>query len=164
MTLGQVNAGGRPIRRVTSGEKAREALKTRYKLTDIQAKAILDMQLRRLAALERGEVLNELAELQKTIANLQDLLANPPKVLALVRDELLELKKKFGDPRRTFISHESAEISLEDMIPNVETMVTISARGYAKRVPPSTYRAQRRGRRLRSGAVERFDRHGPGAR
>ncbi|HEY3115711.1 MAG TPA: DNA gyrase subunit A, partial [Chloroflexota bacterium] len=147
IALDHVDAVVRTIRQSTSAEQAMEALKTRYKLTDIQAKAILDMQLRRLAALERGEVLNELAELQKTIANLQDLLANPPKVLALVRDELLELKKKFGDPRRTFISHESADISLEDMIPNVETMVTISARGYAKRVPPSTYRAQRRGGR-----------------
>ncbi len=147
IALDHVDAVVRTIRQSRSAEQALEALKTRYKLTDIQAKAILDMQLRRLAALEREEVLNELAELQKTIAQLQDLLANPPKVLALVRDELVELKKKFGDPRRTWISQESAEISLEDMVPNVETMVTISARGYAKRVPPSTYRAQRRGGR-----------------
>jgi DNA gyrase subunit A len=106
------------------------------------------MQLRRLAALERKEILDELAELQKTIAYLEDLLANPPKILALVREELLDLKKKYGDPRRSRISmEESADISLEDTIANVETLVTLSDRGYIKRLPPDTYRPQRRGGR-----------------
>src|SRR5204862_7388815 len=89
VALDHVDAVIRTIRQAASAEAALEALKTRYHLDDIQAKAILDMQLRRLAALERGEVLNELAQLQSTISNLQDLLANPPKILALVRDELV---------------------------------------------------------------------------
>ncbi|MBI4213426.1 MAG: DNA gyrase subunit A [Chloroflexi bacterium] len=146
----------RTIRQSESAERAMQALMTGYQLSEIQAKAILDMQLRRLAALERQEVLDELAELQTTIASLQDLLAHPPKITALVREDLIELKKKFGDPRRSQISgQESAEITLEDMIANDATVVTVSARGYVKRVPPNTYRAQRRGGRGIRGMVLR---------
>jgi len=123
------------IRQSESAEKALQGLMTRY-------------QLRRLAALERQEILDELEELRKRIAYLEDLLANPTKILALVRDELLDLKKKYGDARRSVMAlDDTADISLEDMIANVDTLVTISSRGYVKRLPPDTYRGQRRGGR-----------------
>lgn len=148
IALDHLDAVIRAIRQSESAEKALTALMTRWRLTELQGKAILDMQLRRLAALERKEILDELTELLKTIAYLEDLLANPRKIDLLVREELVELKKKFGDPRRSRISpEESAEITLEDMIANVETVVTVSTRGYVKRVPPNTYRAQLRGGR-----------------
>jgi DNA gyrase subunit A len=148
IALDHLDAVIRLIRQSESADGALQGLMTRFHLTEIQGKAILDMQLRRLAALERKEILDELAELQKTIAYLEDLLANPPKILALVREELLDLKKKYGDPRRSRISmEESADISLEDTIANVETLVTLSDRGYIKRLPPDTYRPQRRGGR-----------------
>jgi DNA gyrase subunit A len=148
VALDHLDAVIRTIRQSESAEKAMGTLMTRYRLSEIQAKAILDMQLRRLAALERQEILDELEELRKTIAYLEDLLAHPEKVLALVREELVDLKRKFGDPRRTQISAEDrGDISIEDLIPNLGTLVTVSGRGYAKRVPPDTYRAQRRGGR-----------------
>jgi DNA gyrase subunit A len=148
IALDHLDAVIRAIRQSESAEKALGTLMTRWHLTEIQAKAILDMQLRRLAALERKEILDELEELRKTIAYLEDLLAHPEKVLALVREELVDLKKKFGDARRTQISAETrTDISIEDLIPNLGTLVTVSGRGYTKRVPPDTYRAQRRGGR-----------------
>ncbi|MSQ24190.1 MAG: DNA gyrase subunit A [Chloroflexi bacterium] len=148
VALDHLDAVIRAIRQSESAEAATQALITQYQLSELQAKAILDMQLRRLAAIERKEVLDELAELQTSIAYLQDLLANPPKITQLVREETVELKKKFGDARRSVISgEESSQITLEDMIANVETMVTMSARGYVKRVPPNTYHLQRRGGR-----------------
>lgn len=148
IALDHLDAVIRSIRQSESAERAMQALMTRYRLSETQAKAILDMQLRRLARLERQEVLDELAELLKTINYLEDLLANPRKIMMLVRDELLELKKKFGDARRSHISAEdNIEISIEDLIPNLETLVTLSHRGYVKRLPPDTYRPQRRGGR-----------------
>jgi DNA gyrase subunit A len=148
IALDHLDAVIRTIRQSESAEVALQALMTRYRLSEIQGKAILDMQLRRLAALERQEIIDELEELRKRIAYLEDLLANPPKILALVRDELVELKKKYGDARRSMMAlDDSASISLEDMIANVETLVTVSSRGYVKRLPPDTYRAQRRGGR-----------------
>ncbi len=146
IAMDQLDAVIRTIRESDSAERASQALIAVFGLDEIQAKAILDMQLRRLAALERQEVLDELAGLHTTIAYLEDLIANSPKITALVREEMLELKRKFGDPRRSHISdQESSEITLEDMIANVETVVTVSTRGYVKRVPPNTYRPQRRG-------------------
>ncbi len=156
IALDHLDAVIRAIRQSESAEKALTALMTRWQLDEIQAKAILDMQLRRLAALERQEILDELEELRKTIAYLEDLLAHPEKVLALVREELVDLKKKFGDARRTRISmDERGDISIEDLIANVSTLVTVSGRGYAKRIPPDTYRAQRRGGRGIRGMVLR---------
>jgi DNA gyrase subunit A len=138
----------RTIRQSESAEKAMQALMTRYKLSELQARAILDMQLRRLAAIERKEILDELAEIQKTISYLEDLLANSEKITGLVREELLELKRKFGDPRRSKISLEdNPDFNIMDLVPEVDTVVTLSNRGYVKRLPPDTYRAQRRGGR-----------------
>src|SRR5581483_8095193 len=148
VALDHLDAVIRTIRQSESAERALATLMTRYNLSEIQGKAILDMQLRRLAALERQEILDELAELRTRISRLEDLLAHPEKILALVREELVELKKKFGDARRSRISQDdNAAISVEDTIANVETLVTVSNRGYVKRLPPDTYRAQRRGGR-----------------
>jgi DNA gyrase subunit A len=148
IALDHLDAVIRTIRQSESAEKALQALMSRYKLTEIQAKAILDVQLRRLAALERKEILDELAEILKTISYLEDLLANPRKITALVREELVELKKKFGDPRRSQLSlQDSADFSELDLVPEGDTVVTLSNRGYVKRLAPDTYRAQRRGGR-----------------
>jgi DNA gyrase subunit A len=156
IALDHLDAVIRTIRQSESAAKALTALIERYRLSELQARAILDMQLRRLAALERQEILDELAELLKTINYLEDLLANPRKILGLVREELLDLKKKYGDARRSRIAlDDNPDISIEDTIANVDTLVTVSNRGYVKRLPPDTYRAQRRGGRGIIGGVFR---------
>src|SRR5919202_1246286 len=154
--LALVDAITRLTRQAASAEAAREQLMARYKLSDIQARAILDLQLRRLAALERQEILDEYARLIQTIARLEDLLANPRKILYLVRDELVDLKKKYADARRTLVAaDQTGDISDEDVIPNIDVLVTISSRGYIKRLPAGTYRAQRRGGKGIKGMVLR---------
>src|SRR3954471_5291862 len=156
IALDHVDAIIRLIRAAASAEVAREQLMARYKLSDIQARAILDLQLRRLAQLERQEIIDEYEKLLKQIAYLEDLLANPRKILYLVRDELVDLKKKFGDARRTMVAADlSGDISDEDIIPNIEVLVTISGRGYIKRLPSDTYRSQRRGGKGIKGMVLR---------
>ncbi|MFQ5826016.1 MAG: DNA gyrase C-terminal beta-propeller domain-containing protein, partial [Dehalococcoidia bacterium] len=138
----------RLIRGSKTVEAAREGLRQHFKLSEIQAQAILDMQLRRLAALERQKLNDEYAEVLKTIAYLEDLLANPRKVLFLIREEVAELKDKYGGPRRTLIvGGEVEEFSVEDLVPHEEMVVTVSQRGYVKRVPANTYRLQQRGGR-----------------
>ena len=127
-------------------ETARQNLMDDLTLTEIQAQAILDMQLRRLAALERERLENEYQELQKTIAEHESLLADPAKVLAVVKTETQALKRKFGDKRRTQISEEEAtELGREDYIHHAEMVVTLSQRGYIKRIPAETYKRQHRG-------------------
>jgi DNA gyrase subunit A len=135
------------IRGADSAEDAKEKLMTKpYDFTDVQAQAILDMQLRRLAKLERGKITDEYKELLKTIAYLEDLLANPRKIDFLIKDDAIELKEKFGDERKTQImEQEPEEFSEEDMVAHQEVVVTISSRGYIKRIPLSTYRSQHRG-------------------
>jgi DNA gyrase subunit A len=135
------------IRRSESAEKAK---------SDRQAQAVLDMQLRRLARLERQKIQDEFTEIIKQIAYLEDLLANPRKVDFVIEEETLELKKKHGDDRRTQISERAvADFREEDLIPHQETVVTISTRGYIKRIPLENYRAQRRGGRGKIGAPHR---------
>ncbi|MBI2887906.1 MAG: DNA gyrase subunit A [Chloroflexi bacterium] len=144
------------IRRSESAETARTNLRRRFQLTEVQANAILDMQLRRLARLERRKIEEELAEILKTIAYLEDLLANPAKIDFLVKEESADLKKKYGGPRRTQISEEeAAELTDADLIAHQEVVVTLSLRGYVKRVPADTYRNQRRGGRGITGMVTR---------
>jgi DNA gyrase subunit A len=135
------------IRGAPSADEAKTKLMAKpFGLTERQAQAVLDMQLRRLAALERKKIEDEYKELKKEIEYLEDLLANPRKIDLLVKDDALELKKNFGDERRTHImDQEPEEFSEEDMVAHMEVVVTISERGYIKRVPLSTYRAQRRG-------------------
>ena len=145
------------IKRSRSADTARKNLMRKFKLTEIQAQAILDMQLRRLAALEQKKLQDEYAELIKQIAYYEDLLANPRKILYLIREELQELREKYGDARRTRITEggEDTDFSVEDLIPEEDVLVTLTRRGYVKRVPASTYRSQRRGGRGVKGVKTR---------
>src|SRR3954454_12979694 len=146
IALDNLDAVIQTIRESASAEEAFQTLQTRFTLSEITARAILDMQLRRLAALERQQIIDEYNEILKTIAYLEDLLANPRKILLLVRDELLELKKKFGDARRTEVaSIIGGDVSEEELVPNDEVLITISGRGYVKRLRSDTYRVQKRG-------------------
>src|SRR5207302_3903167 len=135
----------RTIRESASRDAARTVLMSGFSLSEAQARAILEMQLGQLANLERQRILEEYEEIKKRVAYLEDLLANPRKITYLVRDELAELKKKFGDPRRTQIMTDFAgEITDEDLVANEKVLITISGRGYVKRMPANTYRVQRR--------------------
>ena len=147
--LDHLDAVIRAIRESASADEARQRLMGRpFGLSERQAQAVLDMQLRRLARLERQKLQDEYAEVIKEIAYLEDLLANPRKIDFVIKEEMRELKKKYGDPRRTqIIDQEPEEVSEEDLVPHQDVVVTISARGYIKRMPLSTYRAQRRGGR-----------------
>ena len=134
------------IKKAASADDAKTKLMARFKLTEIQAVAILDMQLRRLAALERQKIEDELAMVRETIAYLEDLLAHPEKVLVVIKDELQKLKEKYGDERRTkVVKGKVGEFSEEDLVPNDPMVVTITKTGYVKRLSPSAYRAQARG-------------------
>ncbi len=146
----------RIIRGSASAELAMDTLTARFGLSELQAKAILDMQLRRLAALERSKILDEYAEVMRTIAYLEDLLSNPQKILYLVRDDLQDLKAKYGDERRTrIVSAEANEFRDEDLIEHQQVMITLSQRGYVKRLPCDTYQAQHRGGKGIKGMVFR---------
>lgn len=140
------------IRESRNVEAARSALMETFSLTQPQAQAILDMQLRRLAALERQKINDEYAELLKTIAYLEDLLANPRKIDYLIKEETLQIREKYGDERRTQLSEEEiGEFTAEDLIPHIHVVVTLSTRGYIKRLPIDTYRTQQRGGKGVSG-------------
>jgi DNA gyrase subunit A len=134
------------IRRSQSRETASNNLQSKFKLSEEQAKAVLDMQLGRLAALERRKIQDELAEVRVTIAQLQKILASITEVRSLIKQDLTELKEKYGDPRRTEIQEdEPGEFKEEDLIANDEVVVTLTQNGYIKRGPVNGYRAQRRG-------------------
>ncbi len=135
----------RTIRASRTADSARQQLIARFELTELQADAILEMQLRRLAALERRKIEDEYRDLLKEIAALEDLLSDPAKILAVIREELIDLRDRFGDERRTQIQDISGEITDEDLIPEEDVLVTITNRGYIKRLPHDTYRVQRRG-------------------
>ncbi len=144
------------IRKSETAEAARKNLMTGFGLTQIQAQAILDMQLRRLANLERKKILEEFTEVVKTIAYLEDLLANPRRILFLVKEEVAELKSKYGDERRTYILEQGVlEFTEEDLIPHERVVVTLSSRGFIKRIPSKTYPTQHRGGVGRMGQVTR---------
>jgi DNA gyrase subunit A len=144
------------IRQSPSRDAARPVLMERFSLSEIQARAILEMQLGQLANLERQRIIEEYEEIKKRVAYLEDLLANPPKITQLVREELADLKKKFADPRRTEIMTDFAgEITDEDLVANEKVLITISGLNYVKRMPATTYRAQRRGGRGIIGQVLR---------
>jgi DNA gyrase subunit A len=144
------------IKRAKTAEIARDKLMTTFSLSQIQAQAILDMQLRRLANLERQKILDEYAEVVKTIAYLEDLLANPKRILLLIKKEVSELKSQYADPRRTEISGEEVvEFREEDLIPHQSVVVTLSNRGFVKRVAAKSYRSQHRGGKGIIGMVTR---------
>nr|MBP9698971.1 DNA gyrase subunit A [Elusimicrobiota bacterium] len=135
------------IRESKNVESARTALMERFELSRIQAQAILDMRLHQLTALERKALEDEYLDLIKTIARLKALLADAKMILAVIADELKEIKEKYGDKRRTQITGAAQEMELEDLIPQEDVVVTFSHAGYVKRLPVDTYRAQKRGGR-----------------
>jgi len=122
-----------------------------YRISDQQARAILDLRLHRLTGLERDKIGAELKDVTDQIADFLETLANRPKLLGILRDELVEMKERFGTPRRTEIQELEFEADIEDLIQREEMVVTVSQSGYVKRVPLSTYRAQKRGGKGRSG-------------
>jgi len=136
------------IRKSPDVEKAKERLIARFDLSDRQAQAILDMQLRRLAALERQKIEDEHKATLERIAFLEDLLASPRKILDVIVADLDEMVEKFGDERRTHIAYEaSEELSDEDLVPDESILISITHRGYIKRVAAKTFRTQSRGGR-----------------
>jgi DNA gyrase subunit A len=136
------------IRESASAEVARTNLMETFYLSEAQAQAILDMQLRRLAALERKKIEDEYHEVIRLIAELEDILANPQKILHLIKEDLQYIKEQYGDERRTrIIPGVDGEVSDEDLIPDVRVLITLTGRGYIKRQPPDAYRLQRRGGR-----------------
>jgi DNA gyrase subunit A len=156
IALDNLDAVIKTIREAASRDAARPVLMASFQLSEIQARAILEMQLGQLANLERQKIIDEHQEIVRRVAYFEDLLANPPKILALVRDELGELKRKFGDPRRTEITSDFAgEITDEDLVANEQVLITISGLNYVKRMPANTYRVQRRGGRGIIGQVLR---------
>ncbi len=155
IALDNLDAVIKTIRESRSSESARNNLMKNFSLTEVQATAILDMQLRRLAALERKKIEDEYKALLKEIARLEDLLAHPEKILGLIKDDLAYLKETYGDERRTRIIDADGEISDEDLIPEMNVLVTITNRGYVKRIPDGVYRTQRRGGRGVTGVTMR---------
>ena len=146
----------RTIRESADVETARNNLIARFELSEIQAQAILDMRLARLAALERKKIEDEYLAVIQLIAELEDILANPSRVLAIIKDELTELKRKYAGERRTRVVDDSSrEMTDEDLIADEDVVVTISRRGYIKRQPVATYRRQGRGGKGIIGHVTR---------
>jgi DNA gyrase subunit A len=156
IALANLDAVIQTIRESPNAEEARTRLIDRFHLSEVQAQAILDMQLRRLAALERQKIEEEYQTVMATIAHLEDLLANPRKVLGLVKDDLAALQEKYGDERRTHITADQAEeLSLEDLVADEEVLIALTQRGYIKRVASKAYRAQKRGGRGVTGMQTR---------
>jgi DNA gyrase subunit A len=146
----------RTIRESKDADVAKERLMSRFKLSDLQAQAILDMQLRRLAALERQKIEDEYKEVMARIAYLEDLLTHPKKILDVIRDDIDALAAKFGDERRTHIVLEThEELKEEDLVTDESVLITFTDKGYIKRVAASLYRTQNRGGRGVSGQTMR---------
>jgi DNA gyrase subunit A len=133
------------IRNSADPETAKNGLIEKFKLTEIQAKAILDMRLQRLTGLERDKIQKEYEEIKKTIEHLNNILANEDIRMDIIKEELAEIKERYGDERRTEIEHSADEISLEDMIADEEMLITVSHMGYIKRTPLTEFRVQTRG-------------------
>ena len=156
IALANLDAIVKTIRQSSDVETARSQLIKDFNLTEVQAQAILDMQLRRLAALERQKIEDEYQEVMKNIAYLEDLLASPHKILNLIKDDLVEIKEEYGDERRTRILLDiNEEFNEEDLVKDEVALISITRRGYIKRVPSQTYRSQGRGGRGVMGMTTR---------
>lgn len=156
IALNNIDAIVKTIREAEDADKAKTALMTKFKLSELQAQAILDMQLRRLAALERWKIEEEHKQVAENIKYLEDLLANPKKILALIKDDMNEVAEKYGDDRRTRISAEAKEdIHDEDLVPDESVLISLTERGYVKRVAASAFRQQSRGGRGVKGHMTR---------
>jgi len=146
IAVDHIDAVIKTIRESKDQEDAKKNLIVKFKLSDIQAVAILDMQLRRLAALERQKIEDELIMIKEAIEYLEDLLSHPEKILSVIKEELKVLKEKFADPRRTRVfKSKVGEFSEEDLIPNEPTVITITDTGYIKRQSLNSFRVQHRG-------------------
>ncbi|MFS8521054.1 MAG: DNA gyrase subunit A [Micromonosporaceae bacterium] len=145
------------IRRSPTVEEARTGLMNLLEVDEVQATAILDMQLRRLAALERQKIIDDLAEIELKIADLKDILAKPERQRAIISEELAEIVEKYGDDRLTKIVPYDGEVSIEDLVAREDVVVTITRTGYAKRTRADLYRTQRRGGKGVTGASLRQD-------
>jgi DNA gyrase subunit A len=144
------------IRKSQTTDEAQENLIKKFKLTEIQAKAILAMQLRTLAGLERKKIEDELTDLLKLIAKLEEILADEKKILKIIKDELQEVKKQFGDERRTkIVPQELGKMSDEDLVPDEQVAVTLTSANYIKRSPLAAYKRQGRGGKGKRGMATR---------
>jgi DNA gyrase subunit A len=156
IALDHLDAVIKTIRESADVDVARDNLMARFDLSELQAQAILDMRLARLAALERKKIEDEYLAVIQLIAELEDILANPARVLTIIKDELAELKRKYAGERRTRVADDSSrEMTDEDLIADEDVVVTISGRGYIKRQPVATYRRQHRGGKGIIGHVTR---------
>jgi DNA gyrase subunit A len=145
------------IRKSKSAPEAREALMEQFKFSELQARAILEMQLQKLTGLERQKLIDEYKEVIQLIAELEEILANEPVLRTLIVKELREVQREFSDKRRTEIIESGAELTLEDLIADEDMAITVTHTGYIKRTPVSVYRAQRRGGTGRKGATTKTD-------
>lgn len=146
IAVDHIDAVIKTIRESKDQEDAKQNLMSKFKLSEIQSTAILDMQLRRLAALERQKIEDELAMVRETIAYLEDLLAHPEKILSVIKDELKKLREKYADERRTKVHKgKIGEFSDEDLIPNESTVITLTNTGYIKRQSLNSFHTQQRG-------------------
>jgi DNA gyrase subunit A len=145
------------IRRSPDVAEARQGLIDLLEIDELQATAILDMQLRSLAALQRQKIIDDLAEIERTIADLEDILANVSRQRTIISEELAEIVEKYGDDRRTQIIAADGDLSMEDLIPDEELVVSITRGGYAKRTRSDQYRTQKRGGKGVRGATLRGD-------
>ncbi len=143
------------IRASSNADEARESLIKRFELTEIQAKAIVEMRLRQLTGLEQDKLRAEYEEIVKTIADLKDILSNEPRRYQIIKDELTLIRDKYGDERRSVIEYAGGDMRIEDMIPNTKVVVTISHAGYVKRTNLDEYKVQNRGGRGQKGVTTR---------
>ena len=155
IALDNLDAVIKLIRSSQTPEDAKNGLIDNFSLSEIQSKAILDLRLQKLTGLERGKIKDEHAEIMERIKGFQEILSNEDLRLSLLVDDLKEVKDKYGDERRSNIEYSSSEVSIEDMIPNEEVLITISHLGYIKRTSLSEYRAQGRGGVGSKGATTR---------
>ncbi len=143
------------IRASSNADEARNKLIARFELSEIQAKAIVEMRLRQLTGLEQDKLRSEYDDIMKLIADLKDILDNESRRMQIIKDELLEIKEKYGDERRSIIEYAGGELNIEDMIPNTKVLVTISHAGYVKRTDLNEYKVQNRGGKGHRGVATR---------
>jgi len=157
IALSNIDEAVQIIKKSDDVKTAHTKLKSRFGLSDIQAQAILDMRLQRLTSLETEKILEEYLELIKRIAYLEDILQNEKKLMLIIRDELLKMKEKYGDERRTEIVEDEEEYEIEDFISLEDIVITYTRDGYLKRLPLSTYRKQRRGGKGKIGMTTKLE-------
>jgi len=145
------------IRASNNADEARENLMKRFELSEIQSKAIVEMRLRQLTGLEQDKLRSEYEEIMKLIEDLKDILADEVRRMTIIKDELLEIKEKYGDERRSVIEYGGGDLSIEDMIPDSQVVVTISHAGYIKRTNLDEYKVQNRGGRGQKGVATRTE-------